>query len=78
MRFCLQLSFFALVAVGRVQGNPSWITTEDCTGTCVGKLKTRFHRVTGDVYLQDDTTICIQGFYFDGQGINPDISVSSE
>merc|ERR1712038_500479 len=47
-------------------------------GGCKGKLKTRFHGITGDVYLEDDTTICIKGFYFDGQGINPDISVSTK
>ena len=74
-----QLTIVSLIAaVSFAKGEVS-IRAGGCKGnTCIGKLKTRFHGITGDVYLEDDTTICIKGFYFDGQGINPDISVSSK
>ena len=74
-----QVTIVSLIAaVSFAKGEVS-IRAGGCKGnTCIGKLKTRFHGITGDVYLEDDTTICIKGFYFDGQGINPDISVSSK
>ena len=67
------------MSLGLMECQSQFVSTRasgGCGGICVGKLTTKWHLVAGDVHLEDDgLTICIENFTFDGDGINPDISL---
>ena len=47
-------------------------TGMDCSGILITELPTIVHNVSGLLYIEDDTTLCISNFYYDGTG--PDMS----
>ena len=55
------MNAFVIIAIAMASGHHS-------ADHLVGKLSTRYHDVSGDVYAVDDRTLVIKQFVYDGSG----------